>query len=199
MMASYRFHQVLPSLQPLVLGLEQRSTLLRQAMRSARHGGAQGVMAVQQLTTWLHASVPGLELQQLRYFAVLLLHMSEGPVGSASLQDINTLLKAGGGWVGSLDLTAALQRAVPLTRHTWRVTVCGALGLPDEAQLGAAGLPVPSSRYAKYYYPATHCLLLPAGVSPTPELLSLQTSDAQLLAPQLVFEVRTRSALVMPF
>jgi hypothetical protein len=58
--------------------------------------------------------------------------------------------------LGTVDVLASLERAVPLVRHTWRVTVCGAAGLPSAEDMEAAGLPAPVGRYAKYYYPGKY-------------------------------------------
>jgi hypothetical protein len=64
---------------------------------------------------------------------------------------------AGDPVLGTVDVLASLERAVPLVRHTWRVTVCGAAGLPSAEEMEAAGLPAPSGRYARYYYPGGCC------------------------------------------
>eukprot|EP00967_Tisochrysis_lutea_P130501 scaffold225797_cov22-Tisochrysis_lutea.AAC.1 len=68
---------------------------------------------------------------------------------SAECMYTRTWMRAG--VVGSMGVRAWLGSA--LVRHTWAVTVCTAGGLVDEAALQEAQLPVPTSRYAKYYYP----------------------------------------------
>ncbi len=55
--------------------------------------------------------------------------------------------------VGSVSVRVGMRNGRPLLRHTWRVTLCAAGGLPSADILAGAGLPVPVCRYAKYLYP----------------------------------------------
>ena len=73
-------------------------------------------------------------------------HLQEGPAPGSPLSPLV-------GEAGTQQQPGDPSDSPPMFRHTFRVTVCGAQGMPDAAALASEGRPVPCARFMRYLYP----------------------------------------------